>query len=50
MMGFGDAVASSGPYASNLHLAPHRPHNHLVAHFFHRAGALPDAEPTVSKH
>jgi len=24
MMGFGDAVASAGPYANNLHLAPDR--------------------------
>ena len=24
MMGFGNAVASAGPYANNLHLAPDR--------------------------
>jgi len=24
MMGFGDAVASAGPYANNLHLTPER--------------------------
>ena len=30
-MGFGDAVASAGPYANNLHLAPDKtatPTNH----------------------
>jgi len=31
MMGFGEAVASAVPYASNLHLAPDRqPHQHLI--------------------
>ena len=30
MMGFRDAVASAGPYANNLHLAPDRPHQHLI--------------------
>ena len=31
MAGFWDAVASAGPYANNLHLAPDRqPHQHLV--------------------
>ena len=30
-MGFGDAVASAGPYANNLHLAANRyPHQHLM--------------------
>ena len=33
-MEFGDAVASAGPYANNLHLAPDRwPHQHLVTQF-----------------
>ena len=34
-MGFGEAVASAGPYANNLHLAPDRlPHQHLITQFF----------------
>jgi len=33
-MGFGDAVASAGPYANNLHLVPDRqPHQHLITQF-----------------
>jgi len=49
--GFGTAVASAGPYANNLHLAPDRkttptPHDSN----FYRLDALPDAQPTVSKH
>ena len=44
------AVASAGPYANNLHLAPDRqPHQHLITHFY-RPDALPDAQPTVTKH
>jgi len=27
VMGFWDAVASAGPYANNLHLAPDAPHH-----------------------
>ena len=46
MTGFWDAVASAGPYANNLHLTPHR---HLITKFL-QAGALPDAQQTVSKH
>jgi len=35
MVGFGDAVASAGQYANNLHLAPDRqPHQHVVTQFF----------------
>ena len=35
MMGFWDAVASAGPYANNLHLAPDRkPHQHLITQKF----------------
>jgi len=43
------AVASAGPYANHFHLrqittpAPH----HSI---FYRPNALPDAQPTVSKH
>jgi len=34
MMGFWDAVASAGPYANNLHLAPDRqPHQHPITQF-----------------
>ena len=33
--GFGMAVASAGPYANNLHLAPDRqPHQHLITQIF----------------
>jgi len=51
MMGvLGMAVASAGPYANNLHLAPdRRPHQHLINQFY-RPDALPGAQPTVSKH
>jgi len=28
MMGFGDAVATAGPYANSLHLAPDRTPHH----------------------
>jgi len=34
-MGFGDAVASAGPYANNLHLTPDRwPLQHLITQCF----------------
>jgi len=34
MMGFWNAVASAGPHANNLHLAPDRqPHQHLITQF-----------------
>ena len=33
-MEFWDAVASAGPYANNMHLAPDRqPHQHLITQF-----------------
>jgi len=33
-MGFGDAVASTGPYANSPHLAPDwQPHQHLITQF-----------------
>jgi len=48
MMGFGDAVASAGPYANNLHLASDRTtHHHSI---FYRLDALPGTQSTVSKH
>ena len=35
MVGFSDAVASAGPRANNLHLAPDRqPHLHLINSIF----------------
>jgi len=50
IMGYWDAVASAGPSANNLHLAPDRkPHQHLIAQNY-RPDALPDAQPTVLKH
>jgi len=42
------AVASAGPYANHLHFAPDS--QHLITQFFYRQDALPDAQPTVSKH
>ena len=44
-MGFWDAVASAEPYANNQHLAPDTPSLN-----FYVPDALPDAQPTVSKH
>jgi len=44
------AVASAGPYAKNLHLAPDKqPYQHLITQFS-QADAIPGAQPTVSKH
>jgi len=44
----GAAVASDGPYANNLHLDPDRlPCQHSS---FYKPDALPDAQPSVSKH
>jgi len=47
MMGFGDAVASAGPYANNLHRATDTNTSSLN---FYRPDAPPDVQPTVSKH
>jgi len=49
IMGFWDAVASAGPYASNLHLAPDND-TYTSSLNFYRPDAVPDAQPTVSKH
>jgi len=49
IMGFREAVASAGPSANNLHLAPDK-HNNTPSLTFCRPDALPDAETTVSKH
>jgi len=48
-MEFRDAVASAGPYANNLHLAPDN-HASTPPLSFYRPDALPDAQPTESKH
>ena len=47
MMRFEGGLASAGPYANNLHLAPDTDTWSLN---FHRPDALPGAQPTVSKH
>jgi len=48
---FGMAVASAGSYANNLHLAPQTDnHTNTSSLNFYRPDALPDAQPTVSKH
>ena len=39
------AVASAGPYANNLHLAPDRQPHHTSSFNFYRPDALPDAQP-----
>jgi len=44
---FGMAVATAGPYANNLHLTPDINTSSLNVY---RPDALPDAQPTVSKH
>jgi len=49
MIGFWDAVASAGLYANNLHFAL-APHTNTSSLNFYRPDALPDAQPTVSKH
>ena len=38
---WGMAVAPAGPYANSLH---------LITQFFYRMDAVPDAQPTASKH
>jgi len=48
-MGFWDAVASAGPHASNLHLAPDND-TYTSSLNFYRPDAVSDAQPTVSKH
>jgi len=41
----------SGPYANNLHLSPETDdHNNTSSLHLYRPDALPDAQPTVSKH
>ena len=43
------AVTSAGLCANNLHLAPNR-YTNISSLDFYRLDALPDAQPTVSKH
>jgi len=53
IMGFGMAVASAEPYANSLHLTPELQtdnHTNTSSLNFYRPDALPDAQPTVSKH
>ena len=47
--GFVVAVASAGPYANNLLLAPDN-HTNTSSLNFYRPDAFPDAQPTVTKH
>jgi len=52
-MGFWDVVASAGPYANNLHLAPVQTANNINTsslNFFYMLDVLPDTKPTISKH
>jgi len=51
MVGFWEAMASAGPYANNLQVAGDKittPTPYLS--IFYRPDALPDAQPTASKH
>jgi len=51
MMGFWDAVASVGPYANNLQTSLQTDnHTNTSSLSFYNPDALPDAQPTVSKH
>jgi len=50
MMGFSNTVASSGPHANNLQLAPENNHNNTKSLNFYRPDALPGTQTTVSKH
>jgi len=50
MMGFGDAMASAGPYANSLHLAQTDNHTNTSSFNFYRPNTLSDAQPTMSKH
>jgi len=53
MMGFWQAVASAGPYANNLHLTPELQtdnYTNTSSLNFYKPDAVPDAQPTVSKH
>jgi len=44
-------MASAGPYANHMHLAPDRlPYVSTLPLRFYSPDALPDAQPTVSKH
>jgi len=45
----GAAVASAGPYANHLHLAPDN-HASTSPLSFYRLDALPAVQPTASKH
>jgi len=50
IMGFWDEMASAGPYANNLHLAPDRqPYQDIITQFL-QAGCLPATQPTASNH
>jgi len=49
MTGFWDTLASAGPYANNLRLAPDS-HTNTSALNFYRPDALLDTQPTVSEH
>ena len=42
-------MASAGPYANNLHLAPDN-HTNSPSLDLYRSDALPDAQQTASKH
>ena len=50
MLGFCDAVASSGPYAINVPSLQTDNHTNTSSLSFYGPEAVPDAEPTVSKH
>jgi len=46
----GVAVASAGPYANHLHLAPDKQHASTPPLSFYKPDTFPAAQPTASKH
>jgi len=44
------AVTSAGPHANHLHLAQTDKHASTSSLHFYRPDALPDVQPTMSKH
>ena len=50
MMGYWDGSGTAGPYANNLHLVKTDNHTNTSSFNCYRPDALPDAQPTASKH
>jgi len=50
MMGYWDGSGIAGPYANNLHLVKTDNHTNTSSFNCYRSDALPDTQPTASKH